>query len=247
MFLHHHQSNSLDRETLLAVKNPQLCYSNENLIEFISLSLFSREALSDFTYIYTQLSTIFNKKLIILRRSKIGRASLIKEDLMWIKVWTKNMRCIQKLAISKKSTIFVLFSWNFVKMITTWDDYFHQVSWWQDKNVDFLLMANFLTCLLFISSNFTFLEQRKLLMLMTIFAVLLLDEEPCILICICFYYQPKNTWFTTRWCEKIFLDCKLFDLFLFHCVNKWWSTYYNLEVWQFWYISPIKAIYIRNW
>ena len=29
----------------------------------------------------------------------------------------------------KKSSIFVVFSWNFVKMISSWVDYFHQLSW----------------------------------------------------------------------------------------------------------------------
>ena len=37
-------------------------------------------------------------------------------------------RHVQKLAINKKSTFFALSSWNFVKMITSWGDYFHKVS-----------------------------------------------------------------------------------------------------------------------
>ena len=42
-------------------------------------------------------------------------------------VWGKK-RHFQNLAIDKKSPFFVQYSWNFVKMIISWDDYFHKVS-----------------------------------------------------------------------------------------------------------------------
>ena len=46
------------------------------------------------------------------------------------KVWgKKKQEDFQKLSINKKSIIFVLSSWNLVKMINSWGDYFHQVSW----------------------------------------------------------------------------------------------------------------------
>ena len=44
----------------------------------------------------------------------------------------------QKLAINKKSTIFVQSLWNLVKMINSWGNYFHQGSWGLDKNFEFL-------------------------------------------------------------------------------------------------------------
>ena len=45
------------------------------------------------------------------------------------KVWGKKMGHTQKLAINKKSTIFALSLWNLVKIITSWGNHFHQVSW----------------------------------------------------------------------------------------------------------------------
>ena len=59
------------------------------------------------------------------------------------------MAHVQKLNISEKSTIFVQSLWNLVKMITSWGNYFHQVSWELDKIVDFFLMLIFLTCPIF--------------------------------------------------------------------------------------------------
>ena len=57
-----------------------------------------------------------------------------------------HLRHIQKLIISKKSTFFVLPSRNFVKIITSWGNHFHKVSWELDKIVDFFLMPIFWTC-----------------------------------------------------------------------------------------------------
>ena len=39
-----------------------------------------------------------------------------------------------KLTVCKNSTIYALSSWHLVKMITSWDHYFHQVSWGYGKN-----------------------------------------------------------------------------------------------------------------
>ena len=60
------------------------------------------------------------------------------------KVWGKKATHFQKLAVNEKSIIFVLFSWNLVKMIAPWDDYFHQVSWGLDKNCGFSTNGQFL-------------------------------------------------------------------------------------------------------
>ena len=49
------------------------------------------------------------------------------------KVWTKISAHSQKLANSKKSTLFVQFSWNLGKLIASWGNYFYQVSWGLDK------------------------------------------------------------------------------------------------------------------
>ena len=54
-------------------------------------------------------------------------------------------RDTQKLAIDKKSSIFVLSSWNLVKVTTSWDDHFHQVSWEKDKNCGSFINGQFLT------------------------------------------------------------------------------------------------------
>ena len=54
------------------------------------------------------------------------------------------MRHVQKLAISKKFTIFVQSSWHLVKVIATWGNYFHRVSWGLDKNCGFSTNDEFL-------------------------------------------------------------------------------------------------------
>ena len=58
------------------------------------------------------------------------------------------------MAINKKSTILDLSSWNLVKMITTWGENFHQVSWGSDENCGFFSVANYWTCPVFSSSDF---------------------------------------------------------------------------------------------
>ena len=56
---------------------------------------------------------------------------------MCIKSGSKKMRQAQKLAINKKSTFFVLSSWNLVKIINSWGNHFHKVSWEYNKNCGF--------------------------------------------------------------------------------------------------------------
>jgi len=50
-------------------------------------------------------------------------------DINLLKSEWKKKRHVQKLAMNKKSTIFVLSPWNLVKMITQRGDHFHQLSW----------------------------------------------------------------------------------------------------------------------
>ena len=52
-----------------------------------------------------------------------------------IKSESKKTRHVQNLAISKKSIIFVLSSWNFIKVSNSWGSYFDQVSWGQDNKI----------------------------------------------------------------------------------------------------------------
>ena len=60
-----------------------------------------------------------------------------------------------KSTINKRSTIFVPSSWNFVKMIISGGDYFHQVSWGSDKKCGFYINGQFLNVSCFLSSDFT--------------------------------------------------------------------------------------------
>ena len=53
------------------------------------------------------------------------------------KVWGNKNETFSKLASNKKSTYLVLSSWKFIKMITSWGDYFHQVLWGYDKKWGF--------------------------------------------------------------------------------------------------------------
>ena len=75
--------------------------------------------------------------------------TLILETVSSSNVWVKRMKHIQKLASYKNCTILVLFSWNFVRIIISWGNHFHQVSQWKDKKCGYLLLLNFWTCLVF--------------------------------------------------------------------------------------------------
>ena len=59
------------------------------------------------------------------------------------------MRHVQKLDISEKSTILVLFSWNLRKCLPLKVIIFTKFHEDQTKNVDLFLMSNFWTCLIF--------------------------------------------------------------------------------------------------
>ena len=52
----------------------------------------------------------------------------IKQDEANLKSEQEKTAQVQKLAIIKKSTIFVQSFWNLVKMITSWGNHVHQVS-----------------------------------------------------------------------------------------------------------------------
>ena len=60
------------------------------------------------------------------------------------KIWVKKTRHVQNLAISKKTTILVQSSWNLVKIIASWGNRFHQVSWRLDKNCGFFNNSQYL-------------------------------------------------------------------------------------------------------
>ena len=48
------------------------------------------------------------------------------------------------MTISKKSTIFVQSSWKLVKIIISWGNHFHKVSWGLEKNCGFFINGQFL-------------------------------------------------------------------------------------------------------
>ena len=51
---------------------------------------------------------------------------------------------MQKLAINRKSTFFVRSLWNLVKIINSWGNHFHKVSWRLDKKCRFITYGQFL-------------------------------------------------------------------------------------------------------
>ena len=65
-------------------------------------------------------------------------------NTMNYELWNKKRANVLKLAIRKKSTVFIQSSWNLVKMTSLWDTYFHQVSWGLDKNCGFFINGQFL-------------------------------------------------------------------------------------------------------
>ena len=75
------------------------------------------------------------------------------------------MAHIWRLAINKKSTIFIQSSWNLVKMITSWANHFHQVSWGLDKNCRFFINGQFLKVSRFfpqtLNTNLRFIHQSS--------------------------------------------------------------------------------------
>ena len=76
-----------------------------------------------------------------------------------IKSGSNKVRQVQQLAISKESTYFFLSSWNLVKIITSWGDLFHQVSWEYDKKWGFLIGGWFLNVSNFFDPDFRLLRE----------------------------------------------------------------------------------------
>ena len=62
----------------------------------------------------------------------------------------------------KTSTIFVQSSWNLVKMIGPWGEYFHQVSWGLDQNCRLFTDGQFLSMSVFSYSDLIFLKLKTL-------------------------------------------------------------------------------------
>ena len=79
------------------------------------------------------------------------------------KDWVKKRAHIQKLAFSEKSTFFAQSSWNLVKIITTWGNHFHQVSWGLDKKCRFFTNGQFLNVGPFFDSDFIILFWKTLI------------------------------------------------------------------------------------
>ena len=87
-------------------------------------------------YFHARFSGLF------LRFDRQQPAAFIEGD-------AKIIALAKKVTISKKSTIFVQFPWNLVKLTTLRVSYFDQVSWGWTKIVDFLLIVTFLASALF--------------------------------------------------------------------------------------------------
>ena len=94
-------------------------------------------------YIFLTISIL----KLVFKESKLQSYILSKKN--------QKTRHIKKLTISKKSTILVLFSWNFVKIITSRGDCFPQVSWGWDKKCRFCINGQFLNVSRFFSSDFS--------------------------------------------------------------------------------------------
>ena len=73
------------------------------------------------------------------------------------------MRHIQKLAINEKSIIFPQSSWNLVKIITSWVDYFHHVSWRLGKKCGFFINGQLLNMSRFFSLRLYVVHQTSAL------------------------------------------------------------------------------------
>ena len=70
------------------------------------------------------------------------------------KVWVKKSGHCQKLAFSKKSTIFIQSPWNLAKIIISLVNHFAKVSWWLDKNCGFFTNGQFLPVSTFFYPDF---------------------------------------------------------------------------------------------
>ena len=84
----------------------------------------------------TNLNSIFLLSNLTLYRGKLVVS-------FQYKIWNKKRAHIQKLPLIKNS-VFVQFSWNLVKILTSWGNHFNQVSWGLEKNWGFFANYQFL-------------------------------------------------------------------------------------------------------
>ena len=131
---------------------PLFCFAHPSRTIFLGIPirvcLHLSKFISKLSGVRTSYSFVKTKGAKI-REMTCDTISLSKEKLPFVrkpKVWGKKAWHVQNFAINKNSIIFVQSLWNFVKMIISGGDYFHQVSWGSDKKCGFLLMANFWTC-----------------------------------------------------------------------------------------------------
>ena len=90
-------------------------------------------ALLQVSYRYCSTTKNFNFRTHLANLHGIARPSKILAfssfgTVFTFKVWAKKHK-FKNWPLMKKSTIFVLSSWNLVKMITSWGNHFHQFSW----------------------------------------------------------------------------------------------------------------------
>ena len=83
-----------------------------------------------FSGFYKELSLKDPLKWFIIDFDKLKlKKAIYQIILMNLKSGSKQIRHIQNLTIFKKSTLLVLSSLNLVKMINTWSNFFHKISW----------------------------------------------------------------------------------------------------------------------
>ena len=79
---------------------------------------------------------------------------------MKIKQFLPNITFPKKMAIGKKSQIFVQYLWKLVKMITSWANHFYQVSWRFDRNCGFFI-PYFWMCTVFSYSDLSLMRKKN--------------------------------------------------------------------------------------
>ena len=72
---------------------------------------------------------VLDYALIMFNKRAVSNDYIVWKQNWILKSEAKKTGHTQKLAINKKSTIFVLSLWNLAKIITSWGNHFHQVSW----------------------------------------------------------------------------------------------------------------------
>ena len=71
------------------------------------------------------------------------KCCVIEMQHYYIKAGWNKMRHVQKLVVSKKSTFFVLSSWNLLKITILLGNHFHQILWGQYKKCGFFTYGPF--------------------------------------------------------------------------------------------------------